>query len=117
MKLFILSILVAALFIVHEWGHYLAYRVFYIPAYFKKSLFVPQVLPKETVTVSKLQGLIIALAGFIVSTILIVLPCIFIYPLWRALLVGSLAGSSVDFIWALSICFTKKVIIQSKYDC
>lgn len=64
MKLLMLNLLVLALFIVHEWGHYLAYRLFGIPAYFKKSILIPQVLPKETVIVTKLQGLVIALAGF-----------------------------------------------------
>lgn len=115
MKLLALSALVLVLFIVHEWGHYLAYRMFGIPAYFKKSFFIPQVLPNTTVTVTKLQGLVIALAGFFVSTLLIVIPCMFVYPLWKALFIGSIAGSSVDFIWALSMCFTKLVTIESKY--
>lgn len=108
--------LMGIVFVVHEWGHYLAYRAFGIPAYFRISVLVPQVLPQQTIRISRIKGLIVALAGFAASTLLIVLPSIFFYPLWKALLIGSIAGASVDFIWALSMVFSKTVLIESKYQ-
>ena len=115
MDFVVLLALMGMVLIVHECGHYLAYRVLGIPAYFKISVLVPQVLPRETVRLPRMKGLMIALAGFGVSTLLIVVPGIFIYPLWKALLIGSIAGASIDFLWALSMLFSKNVLIKSKY--
>lgn len=108
--------LMGIIFIVHEWGHYLAYRLFGIPVYFKLSVFVPQVLPRQTIRLRRSKGLVIALAGFVISTLLIVVPSVFFYKLWKALLIGSIAGASVDFLWAASMVFSKTVLIKSKYQ-
>lgn len=51
------------LFFVHEYGHYLAYQILRIPAKIRRSLFAPGIDPKETVSVRRWQGLMIALGG------------------------------------------------------
>ena len=103
------------LLIAHEFGHYLAYRMLGYDAVVRKSIFIPGIDPKNTIQVTKTEGLIIALGGFAFSTIIIVLPCMLIhYHLWFVLLIGSIAGSIVDFIWALTMIFTKNITIYSK---
>ncbi|MHC1683042.1 MAG: metalloprotease family protein [Clostridiaceae bacterium] len=113
MKFGFLLFMALILMIIHEFGHYLAYKIYGIPAHFRKSLLVPGISPNETIIVTKMQGMIIALSGFVFSTLIFVLPSALIYPLWKALLVGSVAGSIVDFLWAFSMIFSKEVIIQS----
>lgn len=67
------------------------------------------------IVVTRLQGLFIALNGFILSTFSVVLLSFLMnYSLWFVLFIGSLAGSCVDFIWALGMLFQRKVTIQGK---
>lgn len=111
----VLLLIFLFLLILHEAGHYLAYRMLGYEAVIRNSILVPGIDPKNTITVNKLQGLIIALGGFIFSTIVVVLPCILLdYKHWFVLLIGSLAGSSVDFIWAFTMMFMKTITIQSR---
>lgn len=108
MKLTLLIIMVMILLVIHEYGHYAAYRIFGIPAHVRKSLLAPGISPNKAVSVTKFQGLVIALAGFVLSTVVFVIPSIFVYPLWKALLIGSIAGSAADFLWAISMIFSGK---------
>ena len=105
----------AILFAVHEYGHYLAYRVLGYKAVIRKSFWAPGIDPKETIQVSRLEGIIIALGGFVFSTVIVVVPLMLIqYKLWIALMLGSIAGSIIDFIWALSMLFRKTITILAK---
>ncbi len=105
----------AILFVTHEYGHYLAYRVFGYKAVIRKSFWAPGIDPKQTIKVTRLEGLIIALGGFVLSTIIVVVPLMLTqYKLWIALMMGSIAGSAADFIWALSMLFRKDITIQGK---
>jgi membrane-associated protease RseP (regulator of RpoE activity) len=113
MKFGLLVLMVLILIIIHELGHYLAYKIYGIPAHFRKSLLAPGISPNETIVVTKMQGIVIGLSGFVFSTVIFVFPSIFVYPLWKALLVGSVAGSIVDFIWAFSMIFSNEIVIQS----
>jgi Protein of unknown function (DUF3267). len=114
-KFAILLLLTFLLLIVHEFGHYLAYRLLGFQARVRKSIFTPGIDPKEMIVVTRLQGLFIALNGFILSTLTVVLlSFIMNYSLWFVLFIGSLAGSCVDFIWAFGMLFQKKVKIQGK---
>lgn len=102
------------LFAVHEWGHYLAYRLLGHQAMIRKSALIPGIDPKETIIVSRWQGVLIALAGFILSTIAVVLPLwAFNYQYWYLMMIGSLGGSIVDFIWAFSMLWKKSVTIEA----
>lgn len=116
MKLAVLILLMVILFIIHEFGHYLAYQLLGIDTYFKMSVIAPQVLPKQNITITKVAGLFVALSGFIISILLFVYPLSYFYNLWKALLVGSLAGSIADFLWAISMIFVKEVTIYSTYS-
>lgn len=108
-------ILALALFIVHEYGHYLAYRVLGIPAKLRRSVIAPGVDPKETICVKRWKGLFIALGGFFLSNLILVLPLYaFSYKHWFVLFLGSFAGSIVDFAWALSMLSRKTVTLQSR---
>jgi len=111
----IMLIMIFILFVIHEWGHYLAFKMFGISSHFRKSIIAPGVDPNETVIVSRFQGIVIALSGFFVSTILFVLPMTLIYPLWKVLLIGTFAGASLDFLWAFSMVFSKEITINSSY--
>lgn len=113
MKFIFLVFMVLILVIIHEFGHFLAYKIYKIPAHFRKSLLAPGISPNETIIVTKTQGMVIALSGFVFSTVIFVLPSALIYHLWKALLVGSVAGSIADYLWAVSMIFSKKVRIQS----
>jgi hypothetical protein len=111
----VMLIIFLILLVLHEAGHYLAYRMLGFEAVIRKSILVPGIDPKNTITVNKLQGLIIALGGFVFSTVVVVLPSVIIdYKYWFVLLIGSLAGSCVDFIWAFNMIFMKTVTIQSR---
>ena len=111
----ILLMLELLLLIIHEFGHYLAYRLLGFKASVRKSIIIPGIDPKETITVTRMQGLFIALNGFILSTLSVVLiPLLFNYSLWFALFICSLAGSCVDFIWAFGMLFQKQITIQGK---
>ena len=114
MRFAFLLCMVLILIIIHEFGHFLAYKIYGIPAHFRKSIIAPGISPNETIVVSKIQGMVIALSGFIFSTVIFVVPSALLYPLWKALLVGSVAGSIADYLWAFSMIFSKKIIIQSK---
>lgn len=115
MKLLIAILIILTIFVLHEWGHYLAYKIFGIPAHFRRSILAPGIDPNETVVVSKLQGMVIALAGFFVSTCLFTLPMIIIFPIWKGFfLIITLVGSCVDFLWAISMIFSSKITISSK---
>jgi len=110
----IVMLLCIILFIVHEFGHFLAYRVFGYQAEVRKSFFTPGIDPKETIEVPRWQGICIALSGFFVSTISVVFPLFLInYQHWFVLLIGSIAGASVDAIWAVSMLTSKTVTINS----
>lgn len=108
MKFLFLVFMIIVLLIIHEFGHYLAYKFYGIPAHLRKSLLAPGISPNKPVSVSKIQGVVIALSGFIFSTIIFVLPSILFYPLWKALMIGSVAGSAADLIWCLSIISSKE---------
>ena len=116
MKFLFMIVMIFILFVIHELGHYFAYTMFGIPSYFRKSVITPGFSPKETAVVSKFKGLVIALSGFLLSTILFVIPTIFFYSLWKVLLIGSIAGSSMDFIWAFTMLIPKKITISSGLD-
>lgn len=109
--LFFLTILL----IVHEYGHYLAYRVLGHKAVVRRSFLAPGIDPLNTIEVKKVEGLLIALGGFILSTVVVVIPLLlFHYKLWVVVLIGSAAGSIVDFIWAFSMLFQRTITISSK---
>ncbi|MDF2589949.1 MAG: hypothetical protein K0S41_3790 [Anaerocolumna sp.] len=108
-------ILALLLLVVHEWGHYVAYRVLGYRAKVRKSLIAPGIDPVETIEVPRWKGLVIAFAGFVVSTILVVLPLfLFQYKYYMPLFIGSIAGASVDFTWAFSMLPSKTITIQSR---
>ncbi len=114
-KFAVLLLLVFLVLIVHELGHYLAYRLLGFQACVRKSIIAPGIDPKETIVVTRMQGLFIALNGFILSTFSVVLLSYLMnYSLWFVLFIGSLAGSCVDFIWAIGMLFQKNVTIQGK---
>jgi len=94
-------------------GYLIAYKIYGIPAHFRKSLLAPGISPNETIVVTKMQGMVIALSGFVFFTVIFVLPSALLYPLWKAFLVGSVAGPIADYIWAFSMVLAKKIIIQS----
>ncbi len=60
----ILLLLMAILLIVHEYGHYIAYRVLGYKAVVRRSLLVPGIDPLNTIEVNRAEGLLIALGGF-----------------------------------------------------
>jgi len=49
MKFGLLVLMVLILLIIHEFGHYLAYKIYGIPAHFRKSLLAPGISPNETI--------------------------------------------------------------------
>jgi hypothetical protein len=110
-----LLLLMAILLIIHEYGHYIAYRVLGYKAVVRRSFLVPGIDPQNTIEVSRGGGLLIALGGFILSTISIVIPSLLLhYRLWVVLLIGSVAGSIVDFAWAFSMLYKRTITISSK---
>lgn len=110
-----LLLCVIILFIVHEYGHYLSYRVLGYKAVVRKSILAPGIDPLYTIVVSKAEGLLIALGGFIISTIVVIIPLLLLqYKLWFAVLTGSIAGSIFDFIWAFGMLFQKTITISGK---
>ena len=111
----VLLILAFVLLGIHELGHWLAYRLCGYDAVIRKSIFVPGIDPKKDIKVNKMQGLFIALNGFLFSALIEIVPLIFMeYKLWKALLLGSIAGASVDFIWAISMLFKKEIYIYAR---
>jgi hypothetical protein len=70
----LLLIITAMLFVVHEFGHYLVYRVLGYEAIIRKSLIAPGIDPKYTIEVSRFKGILIAVGGFVLSTAIIVMP-------------------------------------------
>jgi len=107
MKFGFLLFMVLILIIIHEFGHFIAYKIYGIPAHFRKSLLAQGISPNETIVVTKMQGMVIALSGFVFSTVIFVLPSAMLYPLWKALLEGSVAGSIADYLWAFSMILAK----------
>jgi len=115
MDFIILLLLAMVLLIIHELGHWLAYRLFGYQAVIRKSIIVPGIDPKETIEVKKGQGLFIALSGFAFSSFVVILPCFVLgYRLWHVLLIGGVAGACLDFIWALGMIFQKTVTISAR---
>jgi sterol desaturase/sphingolipid hydroxylase (fatty acid hydroxylase superfamily) len=110
----VVLLLMAILFSVHEYGHYLAYKILRIPAKFRRSLFAPGIDPKETVLIQRWQGIMIAFGGLVLSLVIIVPLFIFSYKHSFVILIGAIAGSVVDFIWALSMVGRKTVTINSR---
>jgi hypothetical protein len=103
------------LLILHEYGHYLAYRILGYKAVVRKSFLVPGIDPQSTIEVKRIEGLLIALGGFIFSTVVVVLPLLLVnYKHWLVVMIGSVAGSIVDFIWALGMLFQRTVTISSR---
>lgn len=110
-----LLILMATLLIVHEYGHYIAYRILGYKAVVRRSFLVPGIDPLNTIEVNRAEGLLIALGGFIFSIIIVVIPSLlFHYRLWVVLIIGSVAGSIVDFIWAFGMLFQRTITISAK---
>ena len=111
----VLVLLALILLIIHEFGHYLAYRLLGYQARVRKSFIAPGIDPKETIVVTRIQGLFIALNGFILSTFTVVLLSFLMnYSLWFVLFIGSIAGSCVDFIWAIGMLFQRDITIQGR---
>lgn len=111
----ILLIVLTALMMIHELGHYIAYRILGFEAVIRRSFLVPGIDPNETIEVSKLQGLIIALGGFLLSMLVVVLPAILIgYKHGIVVIIAGVAGSIADFMWALTMLFMKRITIYSK---
>jgi hypothetical protein len=111
----VLLLLAAVLLIVHEFGHWVAYRLCGYQAVIRKSVLVPGIDPKVTIVVNRFQGLFIALNGFVLSALVVLIPSFaYGYRLWPALLLGGIAGASVDFIWAFSMLFQKEITISSR---
>lgn len=111
----VLLLFVVILFVVHEYGHYLTYRVLGYKAVVRKSFLAPGIDPQYTITVKKAEGILIALGGFLLSMIVIVIPLLLLqYKLWLVVLIGGAAGSVVDFLWALSMLFQKSITISAK---
>ena len=113
---FVGLVLVAmVLLVVHELGHYIAYRLLGHQAVVRKSILAPGIDPVRTIEVPRWQGIFIALAGFAFSTPIIVLPLLALrYPYWSAILICSGAGSIVDIVWAASMLGHKTVTIHAK---
>jgi hypothetical protein len=111
----LLLIITAMLFVVHEFGHYLVYRVLGYEAIIRKSLIAPGIDPKYTIEVSRFKGILIAVGGFVLSTAIIVMPfMLFGYKHWFVLLIASIAGSIMDFIWAATMLLQKTITIYSR---
>lgn len=109
----LLLFLMLLLFIVHEFGHWIAYRILGYQATVRKSILIPGVDPKETIKVKRWQGIFIALNGFFFSSLIIILPCYIIrYNLWHVLLLGGIVGAFLDFMWAFGMILQKTVIIS-----
>ena len=70
----ILLLLASLLLIIHELGHYLAFRILGYKAVLRKSIMVPGIDPVDTIDVTRWKGFVIALGGFVFSTIVIVVP-------------------------------------------
>ncbi len=110
-----LVMIAMVLLVVHELGHYIAYRLLGYKAVIRRSVLVPGIDPAETIVVTLWQGVFIALAGFVFSTTIIVLPLLIIqYPYWTAVLICFIAGSIVDFVWAASMLGHKTVTIHAR---
>lgn len=103
------------LFIVHEMGHYFAYRILGYDAKIRFSLIAPGIDPIKDIEVSRLEGVLISLGGFILSTFTVVgLSILLKYPLWLPLFLGSVGFSIADFIWCITMMFSKRIVISGK---
>jgi hypothetical protein len=110
-----LVFILVVLLIIHEYGHYLAYRVLGYRAVVRRSFLAPGIDPQNTIEVKRREGLLIALGGFILSTAVVVVPLLLVnYKHWLVVMIGSAAGSIVDFIWALGMLFQRTVTISSR---
>lgn len=110
-----LVFILVVLLVLHEFGHYLAYRVLGYKAVVRKSFLVPGIDPQSTIEVRRGEGLLIALGGFIFSTAVVVVPLLILsYRHWLVVLIGSTAGSIVDFIWAFGMLLQRTVTISSR---
>ena len=110
---FVLS-LMAILFLVHEFGHYLAYKILRIPAKLRRSIYAPGIDPKETISVKRWQSIMIAFGGFVLSLMIVIPLFIFGYKHSLVIFIGAVAGSVFDFIWALSMVGRKTVTINTR---
>jgi len=108
-------LLAITLLIVHETGHFIAYRIFGIKAKVRRSILVPGIDPVKTVTVPKWKGILIALGGFIFAGFIVNIPLYILgYKHSYLLLIGGIAGSIVDFIWAITMLGNKTVTLQER---
>lgn len=108
-------ILCLVLFAVHEYGHYLAYKIFHIPAKLRHSILIPGIDPKETISVKRWKGILIALGGFVLSSLIVVLPLYVLrYKHWFVMFLGAVAGSIVDFVWAISMLGNETTTLYSR---
>lgn len=111
----VVLILAILTFVVHEYGHYLAYRILGIPAKLRRSFLVPGIDPRETVTIKRWKGLLIALGGFILSICAVIFPLfIFNYKHCFVLFLGAVAGSLLDFVWMMSMLGSKEITIHAR---
>lgn len=111
----LLLVLILALFFVHELGHYLAYRLLGYRAVIRKAFFVPGIDPKETIEVTRYEGVVIAMSGFVLSAAVVVLPCALLqFNQSLTIFVASIAGSFVDFIWAMALLNQRTIRITPR---
>lgn len=112
---FLLLALVAVLFVVHEAGHYIAYRALGIRARLRRNILIPGIDPVATVSVPRWKGVVIALSGFIIAGMLVNAPAYVLgYQHRFVLLLGGIAGSIVDFVWAISMLPQGTVTIEAR---
>lgn len=112
----VLLVLIIALFLIHELGHYLAYRVLGYRAVIRKVVFVPGIDPKETIEVTRSEGLVISMSGFILTVMLVVLPCVLVgYKQCFALFMASIAGSFMDLFWVMNLLYRKRITIAPRH--
>ncbi len=97
-------LLALVLIIMHELGHYMAYRLFGIEARLRPNLLAPGIDPKKPVTVSRWKGIFIAINGFIFASLTVNLPLYLLgYKHSSLILLAGAIGSVLDFLWALTM--------------
>ena len=105
------------LLIISELGHYLAYRVLGYKAVLRRFVLIPGIDPACPMQVKRLEGLSIALGGFILSTAVVVIPLyLFNYRLWFVVLIISAAGRLSISSGHLACYFNAQLQFQRRTD-